>query len=112
MLVVIIWIFGYSVNWMYTGFGIILCAAVMLPKFSAAKILPNPKLKNKRKIFIQGRRKQYGFASQEFLVVRGNGWGFLWSGRHTRRWKGVGVCQRMLLISVSHFSMILHLLLT
>ena len=49
MLVVIIWILGYSVNWMYTGFGIILCAAVMLPKFSAAKILPNPKLKNKRK---------------------------------------------------------------
>ena len=93
MLVAIIWIFGYSVNWMYTGFGIILCAAVMLPKFSAAKILPNPKLKNKRKIFIQGRSKQYGFASQEFLVVRGNGWGFLWSGRHTRRWKEVGVCQ-------------------
>ena len=54
--------------------------------FSAAKILPNPKLKNKRKIFIQGRSKQYGFASQEFLVVRGNGLGFLWSGRHTRRW--------------------------
>ena len=94
MLVAIIWIFEYSVNWMYTGFGIILCAAVMLSKFSAAKILPNPKLKNKRKIFIQGRSKQYGFASQEFLVVRGNGWGFLWSGRHTRRWKGVGVCQK------------------
>ena len=90
MLVAIIWIFGYSVNWMYTGFGIILCAAVMLPKFSAAKILPNPKLKNKRKIFIQGRSKQYGFASQEFLVVRGNGWGFLWSGRHARRRKGGG----------------------
>ena len=52
MLVAIIWIFGYSVNGMYTGFGIILCAAVMLPKFSAAKILPNPKLKNKRKIFL------------------------------------------------------------
>ena len=33
MLVAIIWIFGYSVNLMYTGFGIILCAAVMLPKF-------------------------------------------------------------------------------
>ena len=64
---------GHSVNGMYTGFGILLCAAVMLPKFSAAKILPNPKLKNKRKIFIQGRSKQYGFASQEFLVVRGNG---------------------------------------
>ena len=41
--------------------------------FSAAKILPNPKLKNKRKIFIGGFNKQYGFASQEFLVVRGNG---------------------------------------
>ena len=52
MLVAIIWISGYSVNWMYTGFGIILCAAVMLPKFSAAKILPNPKLKNKRKKFL------------------------------------------------------------
>ena len=26
-------IFGYSVNWMYTGFGILLYAAVMLPKF-------------------------------------------------------------------------------
>ena len=61
--------------------------------FSAAKILPNPKLKNKRKIFIGGFSKQYGFASQDFLVVRGNGWGFLWSGRHTRRWKGVGLCQ-------------------
>ena len=41
--------------------------------FSAAKILPNPKLKNKRKNFIGGFSKQYGFASQEFLVVRGNG---------------------------------------
>ena len=39
MLVAIIWIIGYSVNWMYTGFGIILCAAVMLLKFSTAKIL-------------------------------------------------------------------------
>ena len=58
--------------------------------FSAAKILPNPKLKNKRKFFIGGFSKQYDFASQEFLVVRGNGWGFLWSGRHTRRWKGWG----------------------
>ena len=52
MLVAMFGYFGYSVNWMYTGFGILLCAAVMLPKFSAAKILPNPKLKkNKRKIF-------------------------------------------------------------
>ena len=42
--------------------------------FSAAKILPNPKLKNKRKKkFIGGFSKQHGFASQEFLVVRGNG---------------------------------------
>ena len=79
-------IFRYSVNWMYIGFGIIVYAAVMLPKFSAAKILPNPELKNKRKIFIRGFSKQYDFASQGFLVVRGNGWGFLWSGRHTRRW--------------------------
>ena len=60
--------------------------------FSAAMILSNPKLKNKRKIFIGGFSKQYSFASQEFLVIRGNSWGFLWSGRHTRRWKGVGVC--------------------
>ena len=52
MLVAIIWIFGYSVNWMYTGFGIILCAAVMLPKFSAAKILPNPKLKKIKEKFL------------------------------------------------------------
>ena len=78
---------------MYTGFGIILYAIVMLMRFSAAKILPNPKLKNKRKFFIGGFSKHYGFASQEFLVVRGNGWGFLWSGRHTCRLKGVGVCQ-------------------
>ena len=62
--------------------------------FSAVKILPNPKLKDKRKNFIEGFSKQYGFASQEFRVVRGNGWEFLWSGRHTHRWKGVGVCQR------------------
>ena len=41
--------------------------------FSTVKILPNPKLKNKRKFFIGGFSKQYGFASQEFLVVRGNG---------------------------------------
>ena len=27
---------------------------------------------NKRKFFIGGFSKQYGFASQEFLVVRGN----------------------------------------
>ena len=33
------------------------CAAVMLPKFSAAKILPNPKSKNKRKKFIRGLSK-------------------------------------------------------
>ena len=80
---------------MDTGFGIILYAAVMLPRFTAAKILPNPKLEKERKIFTQGLSKQYGFASQEFLVVRGNGWGFLWSGRHTRRWKGVGMCHLM-----------------
>ena len=45
--------------------------------FSAAKILPNPKLKNKRNFFIEGCSKQCGFASQEFLDVRGNDWGFL-----------------------------------
>ena len=54
--------------------------------FTDAKILPNPKLEKERKIFIRGLSKQYGFASQKFLVVRGNGWGFLWSGRHTHRW--------------------------
>ena len=58
--------------------------------FSAAKILPNPKLKNKRKFFIGGFSKQYDFASQAFLVVRGNDWGFLWSSRHTRLCKGGG----------------------
>ena len=33
--VLVCWLpyFGYSVNWMYTGFRIILCAAVMLHKF-------------------------------------------------------------------------------
>ena len=37
-----------AIFWIYTRFGIRLCAAVMLPKFfSAAKILPNPKLKKK-----------------------------------------------------------------
>ena len=41
--------------------------------FTVAKILPNPKLEKERKIFIRGLNKQYGFASQEFLVVRGNG---------------------------------------
>ena len=62
--------------------------------FSAAKILPNPKLEKERKKKFYTRFKQaYGFASQGFLVVRGNGWGFLWSGLHTCRWKGVGVCQ-------------------
>ena len=56
-------IFGYSVNWMYTGFGILLFTAVMLPKFSAAKILPNPKFEIKEKKFIRGFSKQYGFTS-------------------------------------------------
>ena len=43
--------------------------------FSAAKILPNPKLEKEkeRKIFMRDLSKKYGFASQEFLVVRGNG---------------------------------------
>ena len=58
---------------MYTGFGTILYAAVMLPRFfPLLRFLPNPKLKNKRKIFIGGFSKQYVFASKEFLVVRGN----------------------------------------
>ena len=47
---------------MYTGFGIRLCAAVMLPKFfSAAKILPNPKLKKiKEKFFCRIFGINYG----------------------------------------------------
>ena len=65
-------------------------AAEIFPLLRFYQILS---LKNKRKFFIGGLSKQYDFASQGFLVVRGNGWGFLWSGRHTRRWKGVGVCQ-------------------
>ena len=47
-----------AIFWMYTGFGIRLCAAVMLPKFfSVAKILPNPKLKKiKEKFFLPNFR--------------------------------------------------------
>ena len=48
----------------------------------AAEILSNPKLE-KGKIFIGVFSKQYGFASQKFLVVRDYGLGFLWGGRHT-----------------------------
>ena len=65
-----------------------------------AEVLPVPRFyqilswKKKEQIFIRGLSKKYGFASQGFLVVRGNGRGFLWSGRHTCRWKGVGVCQQ------------------
>ena len=79
-------IFGKSENWVYTGFGIVLYAAVMLPRFYRCQDFSKSQVrKSKRKIFIRGLNKQYGFASQEFLVVRGNGWGFLWSGWHTRR---------------------------
>ena len=46
---------------------------------NAAEIFENHKLE-KGKNFIRVESKQYGFASQEFLVVRGNGWRFLWSG--------------------------------
>ena len=42
----------------------------------AAEILQNPKWRKgkkiKIKIFIRDLSKQYGFASQDFLVVRGN----------------------------------------
>ena len=55
----------------------VLYAAIMLPKFYKITSL------EKKKNFIRVFRKQYGFASQDFLVVRGNDWGFLWSGRHT-----------------------------
>ena len=59
--------------------GYVLYAAVMLSKFYKITSL------GKEKKFIRVVSKQYGFASQEFLVVRGNSWGFLWSGRHNRR---------------------------
>ena len=45
--------------------------------------------KIKEKIYTRFKQA-YGFASQGFLVVRGNSWGFLWSGRHTRHWQGGG----------------------
>ena len=48
-------------------------AAEIFPLLRFYQILS---LKNKRKIFIGGLSKQYGFASQGFLVVRGNGWDF------------------------------------
>ena len=62
--------------------------------FTAAKILPNPKLENQRKIFIRGLSKQYGFAPQEFLVIRGNDWGFSVEWPAHPPLVGVGVCQR------------------
>ena len=55
-------IFGYSVNWMYTGFELYYMKSSCCRSFFAAKILPNPKLKNERKIFIRGLSKQYDFA--------------------------------------------------
>ena len=59
--------------------GYVLYAAVMLPKCYKITSL------EKEKKFIRVVSKQYGFASHEFIVVRGNGWGFLLSGRHIRR---------------------------
>ena len=58
----------------------VLYVANMLPRFY--KIIIWKKEKN----FIGVFNKHYGFASQEFLVVRGNSWGFMWSGRHTHCW--------------------------
>ena len=52
----------------------VLYAAIMLPRF-----LANHKLEKGKK-FIRDFSKQYGFASQDFLVVRSNGWEFLWGG--------------------------------
>ena len=81
-------------KFVYTGFGI-----YPIRSRHAVEVLPLPRFyqilswKKKEKIFIRGLGKQYGFASQDFLVVKGNGRGFLWSGRHTCHWKGVGVCQ-------------------
>ena len=43
------------------------CRGFLLPRF-----LPNPKLEKERNIFIRDLSKLYGFASQGFLVVRGN----------------------------------------
>ena len=61
--------------------GHVLYAAVMLLKFYKITSLE----KNFFFFCIRDLSKQYGFVSQDFLVVRGNGWGFLWSGRHTCR---------------------------
>ena len=61
---------GIKCKFVYVGFGIVLYAAVMLLRFTAAKILPNPKLEKERKFFfIRGLSKQYDFASHKFLVV-------------------------------------------
>ena len=82
---------GIKCKFVYTGFGI--CP---IRSRHAAEVLLLSRFyqilswKKKEKIFIRGLSKQYCFASQGFLVVRGNDWGFLWSGRHTRRWKGWG----------------------
>ena len=57
-------IFGYSVKLdVYRIWNYAICSRHAAEVFSAAKILPNPKLKNKRKIFIGGFSKQFGFAS-------------------------------------------------
>ena len=61
-----------------------ICSRHAAEVFPLPRFLPNPKLEKKKKIYTR-LSKQYGFASQGFLVVRGNGWGLLWSGRHTRR---------------------------
>ena len=50
--------------------GYVLYAAVMLPKFY--KITSLEKKKKIYRVF----SKQHGFASQDSLVVRSNGWGF------------------------------------
>ena len=56
---------------MYIGFG-----TCPICSYYAAEILQNPKWRKgkkiKIKIFIRDLNKQYGFASQDFLVVRGN----------------------------------------
>ena len=78
---------------MYIGFGIVLYAIVMLLRFYRCQDLQNPKLENQRKIFIRGLSKQYGFTSQEFLVDRGNGWGFSVEWPAHLPLVGVGVCQ-------------------
>ena len=59
--------------------GFVMYIAVMLPKFYKITSL------ERKKKFIRVFSKQHDFASQDYLVVGSNSWGFLWGGRHTCR---------------------------